>query len=65
MTISGSGPSVLVWCRAGGAAQVAAAARAALDGEGVAAEVRVARAAPGGVSARWGDPQTRLAKAVG
>ncbi len=65
VTISGSGPSVLVWCRAESAAQVAAAARAALDGEGVAAEVRVARAAPGGVSARWGDPQTRLAKAVG
>ena len=65
-TISGSGPSVLVWCRAEGAAAAAAAAREALASAAVDAEVRVARAAPAGVSARWmGDAPIRLAGAIG
>jgi homoserine kinase len=64
-TISGSGPSVLLWCRAETASRAASLAEEALAREGVAAEVRVARAAPGGVTARWGEPRTRLAGAVG
>ena len=65
VTISGSGPSALLWCRADAAGATAERARAALGAAGVASEVRPARAAPGGVSARWGEPRTRLAKAVG
>jgi homoserine kinase len=65
-TISGSGPSVLVWCRSGGASAAAAAAREALASAGVVADVRVARAAPAGVSARWtDDAPVRLAGAIG
>ena len=65
-TISGSGPSVLLWARAAAAGSVAARAREALAAAGVTGEVRVARVAPGGVRARWGEaPRARLAAAPG
>lgn len=66
VTISGSGPSVLLWCRRADAAELAARAAEVLAEDGVSAEVSVVRIAPGGVRARWLDgPDTRLAKAVG
>ena len=66
VTISGSGPTVLLWCRRPDAAAVAERASAALLEDGVAADVNVLRVAPGGVRARWVEgPDTRLAKAVG
>jgi homoserine kinase len=64
-TISGSGPSVLAWCRREAVGAVAERARAALAAEGVAAEVRIVRVAPGGVSARWTGAEGRLATAIG
>ncbi len=66
VTISGSGPTVLLWCRRADAGNVADAAKAAMASVGAAADVSVVRVAPGGVRARWVDgPDTRLAKAVG
>lgn len=66
VTISGSGPSVLLWCRRPDAAELAARAGEVLAAADVSAEVRVLRIAPGGVRARWLDgPDARLAKAVG
>ena len=66
VTISGSGPSVLLWCRRADAAELAARAGEVLAAAGVSAEVSVLRIAPGGVRARWLDgPDARLAKAVG
>jgi homoserine kinase len=65
-TISGSGPSMLVWAREESAADVAAAAEAALAGAGVAARVRPSKCAPVGCRARWtGGSDLRLARAVG
>ena len=65
-TISGSGPSILLWCRADATARVEAAATAALEAEGVAARVRPARPSAAGVRARWtGGSDLRLARAVG
>ena len=66
VTISGSGPTVLLWCRRADAASVAERASAGLLEDGVAADVSVLRVAPGGVRARWVEgPDARLAKAVG
>jgi homoserine kinase len=66
VTISGSGPSVLLWCRRADGAGLAARATEVLAADGVSADVSVMRIAPGGVRARWLDgPDTRLAKAVG
>jgi homoserine kinase len=66
VTISGSGPTTLLWCRRADAAAVAERASATLLEAGVAADVSVLRVAPGGVRARWVEgPDTRLAKAVG
>jgi homoserine kinase len=66
VTISGSGPTVLLWVRRADAPNVAERASATLAAAGVAADVVVLRVAPGGVRARWLDaPETRLAKAVG
>jgi homoserine kinase len=66
VTISGSGPTMLLWSRRADAAGVAERASAALLEEGVAADVSVLRVAPGGIRARWVEgPDTRLAKAVG
>ena len=66
VTISGSGPTMLLWCRRADAAAVAARASAVLNDAGIGADVSVLRVAPGGVRARWVEgPDTRLAKAVG
>lgn len=65
-TISGSGPTMLLWCNRAGGAAVAERAAAAMADAGLAADTRVLRIAPGGVRARWSDTgDTRLAKAVG
>jgi homoserine kinase len=65
-TISGSGPSVLLWCRAGTAAGLADRARAALARLGVEATARPSRVEITGVRARWRDESAgRLAEAVG
>ena len=65
-TISGSGPSVLLWCDRSDAARLASAAETALAAAGIAASAKVLRVAPGGVRCRWVDAtDTRLAKAVG
>ena len=66
VTISGSGPAMLLWCRRADATAVAERASAALLEAGVAADVSVLRVVPGGIRARWVEgPDTRLAKAVG
>lgn len=66
VTISGSGPTMLLWARRTEAAKVAERASATLLEAGVEADVSVLRIAPGGIRARWVEgPDTRLAKAVG
>lgn len=66
-TISGSGPSTLLWSRADDAERVAEAAREAMEAEGIPAEVASRRPVAMGVRARWGGspPEARLARAVG
>jgi homoserine kinase len=65
-TISGSGPAMLLWCRAGDADALAAEARAALAAAGVPGRVRPSRVSAAGVRARWtGGADLRLARAVG
>jgi homoserine kinase len=65
-TISGSGPSILLWCRADASARVETAATAALAAAGIAARVRPSRPSAAGVRARWtGGSDLRLARAVG
>ncbi len=53
VTVSGSGPSMLMWVTPDAAGAVADAARAALSAGGVTADVRVERVAPTGIRARW------------
>ena len=66
VTVSGSGPSMLLWVEVRVASDVAAAAREALAAAGVAAEVRVERVAPTGIRARWeGLEATRLSRTPG
>ena len=66
VTISGSGPTILVWARMGAVSGVAGWVRSALEGAGVEAEVRVARVAPAGVRARWTDVVPgRLERSIG
>jgi homoserine kinase len=66
VTISGSGPTSLLWARAEGAEEVEESARAALREAGVAARTRICRPTRAGVRARWLDEEEhRLAKAVG
>ena len=66
VTISGSGPTVLLWCRRADAATVAERATATLTERGIDAAINVVRVLPGGIRARWVEgPDTRLAKAVG
>lgn len=66
VTISGSGPTVLLWARRAQAADVAGRALEAMAAAGVPAQAKVLRLLPGGVQARWVEgPDTRLAKAVG
>jgi homoserine kinase len=65
-TISGSGPSILLWCRTEGAAAVAERARATLEAAGHLARVRPSKLSRAGVRARWtGGADLRLARAVG
>jgi homoserine kinase len=65
-TISGSGPSVLLWCRSGAAPALADRARAALARVGVEAQARPSRVEMTGVRARWRDESAgRLPEAVG
>ena len=65
-SISGSGPTTLLWARAGAAEEVAGAARAAMAALGHRAEVTPRQIAPLGVRARWGGaPEARLARAAG
>lgn len=65
-TISGSGPTMLLWCRAEAAERVAAHAEAALVAEGLEGRVRPSKASAVGVRARWtGGADLRLARAVG
>jgi homoserine kinase len=66
VTISGSGPSVLVWCRMAAATEVKGRADAALAAEGLDGEARVVRLSPYGVRARWiGDAAPRLERSIG
>ena len=53
VTVSGSGPSMLMWVTTDGASDVAAAAREVLAAKAVDAQVRVERVAPTGLRARW------------
>jgi homoserine kinase len=66
VTISGSGPATLLWCREGDADALAVVAERALAGAGVDAAVRPARVSPSGVRARWkGGAGLRLERSVG
>lgn len=66
VTISGSGPSVLLWCREDSVADVTAAAEEVLAAAGADARVRPSRVSTAGVRARWtGGADLRLARAVG
>ena len=63
VTISGSGPSALVWCRADSAAALASAIEDLL---GPGTRARVSQLAPTGVRARWaGNESARLERAIG
>jgi homoserine kinase len=65
-TISGSGPTMLLWCRREHSDRVADAARAALRRAHVPGAARPCRPTPVGVRARWtGGADLRLARAVG
>ncbi len=68
VTISGSGPTTLLWCHADDAEDVAARADAAMRGAGCEAQVRVSRISPAGVRARWtggGAEAARLERSIG
>ena len=65
VTISGSGPTTLLWCRSGSAQAVADAAEAAMAAAGIEARVRVTQASRAGVRARWTGGAGRLAAAMG
>ncbi len=65
VTISGSGPSVLLWCRAEAADEVAGAATSALGAGAADAVVRVSRIAPVGCRARWTSADGRLERSIG
>lgn len=68
VTISGSGPTSLLWCHREAAADLVSRAQAALAAAGCEAHVRVARIAPVGVRARWtGDARAepRLERSIG
>ena len=65
-TISGSGPTVLVWTRVAGSTELAASIEADLLAAGHPVRAKILRIAPGGIRARWADtPPTALAKAPG
>jgi homoserine kinase len=65
-TISGSGPSVLLWAPADEVELVQQRAEEVLEASGEPGRARISRIAPAGVRARWGGtPETQLAKAIG
>ena len=65
-TISGSGPAMLLWCRADDADALAALAERTLAEAGVGGRARPSRVSAAGVRARWtGGADLRLARAVG
>jgi homoserine kinase len=65
-TVSGSGPTMLLWCRREFSDRVVDAAKAALHRAHVPGTVRPCRPTPVGVRARWtGGADLRLARAVG
>jgi homoserine kinase len=65
-TVSGSGPSMLLWCREEAAAGLVQAAEAALAVAGVRGRARPSKPSAAGVRARWtGGADLRLARAVG
>lgn len=65
-TISGSGPSVLLWCRRDDADALAAVAERTLVLAGAPGRARPSRVSAAGVRARWtGGADLRLARAVG
>ena len=65
-TISGSGPSVLMWTRVAGSADLVKRASEVMSAHSPGAVVRTLRIAPGGIRARWTDtPPTALARAPG
>jgi homoserine kinase len=66
VTISGSGPTVLLWCRMAAVPDMRTRAEQALAAAGVDAQARVARVSLTGVRARWtGDPAPRLERSIG
>lgn len=66
VTVSGSGPSMVMWVTSREASDVADEARTALAGAGVTADVRVERIAPTGIRARWqGTESARLSLTPG
>ncbi|HEX2504218.1 MAG TPA: homoserine kinase [Miltoncostaeaceae bacterium] len=65
-TISGSGPTVLLWCRRDDADALAAEAERALTAAGLPGRARPSRVSAAGVRARWtGGADLSLARAVG
>jgi homoserine kinase len=65
-TISGSGPSMLLWGFVERLEDLAAAAEAALTAEGAGGRVRISKPASTGVRARWSTSEhTRLERAIG
>ncbi|HTI34637.1 MAG TPA: homoserine kinase [Miltoncostaea sp.] len=65
-TVSGSGPTMLLWCRREFSDRVVDAAKEALHRAHVPGTVRPCRPTPVGVRARWtGGADLRLARAVG
>lgn len=65
VTISGSGPSVLLWSAADAVHDVQAAAEAVLRDAGEPGRARVSRVAHGGVRARWGGAEAPSAALLG
>jgi homoserine kinase len=66
VTISGSGPAVLLWCRKDDADALAAEAERAAAEAGAPVRARPSRVSAAGVRARWtGGADLRLARAVG
>ncbi len=65
-TVSGSGPSMLLWCRAEAVEGIAAAAEGVLVDAGEPGRARISKVAQTGVRARWGGAnEAQLAKAIG
>jgi len=66
VTISGSGPTALLWCDTAAADALAATAERVLTASGTPARARVCRIAPTGVRARWtGIEDTKLERSIG